>query len=141
MRQWILAVALSAPSVVIAQSAPYCVATDAGRMCSYYIVSSCQEDARRSNGVCISNPNENRAEVETHQPTIAPTYPDIAGSYQRGLESGQRMRIEREQERARSDEQPSTHGTVNYVCTGNDGRAYKTTVPAPGCVVRSVNRD
>jgi len=147
MKHMTFVVLMFVHSAASAQSAPYCVATDAGRMCHYYVVSNCQQDAMQNGGVCVANTEP--ARVYQSAPQTQLQYPDIAGSYQRGLELGQRRRQEREAHEARMrliesqaasvQEGSLRTGTITYICSGRDGSPYRTTTPAIGCIVKSID--
>lgn len=80
-----------ASSAALAQ-APFCVVTGGGENCSYVDANVCRQVAASSNGMCVPRSTQPQPQLQ---------FPDIAGSYQRGAEAGQRMRIEREEHEAK----------------------------------------
>lgn len=82
-----------------ALAAPFCLVSAYGRNCAYYSLSSCQQAARSLDGGCVANTEQESqppAVVRAPPQTDGRAYGDVAGSFQQGVEAGQRRRYEQD---------------------------------------------
>lgn len=100
----IIAAAGAAPHAAQAQSqAPFCLVSNTGHpSCFYYSLDACRSAQGSLGGMCTANIQAQQQTIS--QPMPAPQalqHPDIAGSYMRGAQAGQEMRIREQEHRAR----------------------------------------
>jgi hypothetical protein len=140
-----------------AVASPFCVVSPSGAMCTYSDYSYCQQTAKSLGGTCVANPEQYQQPLPPSAPARSNYFdvnkavdrPDIAGAAQRGMESGQRMRIQREEHAAqmelmkaeteavkrRGRAETNTGYWVMYQCPDGNGGTAPSGVPAKGCVV------
>lgn len=120
-----------------AADAPFCHVSDTGNAsCFYYSLSACQMAQRSMGGMCTTNLRPQSAAPAISQQQ---QYPDVVGSFQRGMAEGQRLRMERERHEAQMQllqaQTEAAERTILYRCPLEDGSLIYTSTAKSGCVV------
>lgn len=142
---------LSGPAAA-QMAAPFCVYSSGPPQCFYFDVQSCQATARSLGGMCGPN-NQAPAPARLRPQPVTPQiqHPDIAGSFQRGVQAGQEQRIREEEHRARmalmhaqeaalrvQQAPPIAPAPANefFVCPDPrvDGKTWLAMKDGPGCL-------
>lgn len=153
-----------APTTAHAQTqAPFCLVSNSGYpSCFYYSLDACRSAQGSLGGMCTANIQAQQgiqAQPILTQQTLQ--HPDIAGSYMRGAQAGQEMRIREQEHRARMEMieaqrasysvpapqvavatqvVPSTGNEQNvlYRCRLQGGGTYYTSAAIEGCTALQV---
>ncbi len=137
-------------SGIASAGSPFCVVYSGGQLCNYYDISACQSAARSMQGACVANAQIQQAQtitpIQTQQPQqVQPIHQDTFGSFMRGQQQGQALRIQREEHQANmrlreaqiaaaQQAAKTSSGMVFYDCSAVGGDRF-TDVPIVGCKV------